>query len=308
MDQAQADLEEELYLLRKPTIESFTIDVGDYLSIDVYGEPELSSISTRVRRDGSMTVKLIGHVYVAGHTLEQTEATIEDKLSEYIYYPKVTVEPVKLKQNQFTIIGKVKSPGVYTYNQELNAISAIGLAGGLAIGTFDEKTVELADLEHSYIKRGDRLLPVNFESLIKRGDMKHNIQLQDQDYIYIASSINQEVYILGEVKQPGYFGYSSRLTLARLLTRAEGRLDSAGNEALIIRGNLNSPKVYKVNIDSILNGETADFRIKPNDLVYIPKSAIGEWNKFVTQLLPSLQAILSGLLIESYLYNQSLRP
>ena len=106
-----------------------------------------------------------------------------------------------------------------------NAISAIGLAGGLAIGSFDEKTVELADLEHSYIKRSERLLPVNFESLIKRGDMKHNIQPRSRLHLH-SLSINQEVYILG-VKQPGYFGYSPRLSLARLLTRAEGRLDSA---------------------------------------------------------------------------------
>lgn len=80
------------------------------------------------------------------------------------------------------------------------------------------------------------------------------------------------------------------------------------NEGWALKETLPALEVYKINIDAILHGETADFPIKPNDLVYIPKSAIGEWNKFVQQLLPSLQAVLSGLLIESYLYNQSLRP
>ena len=308
VNQAQLKVDEELQLLREPLISSFTIEPGDRLNINVYGEPELSSVKTLVRQDGNITVKLVGLVHVAGKTLEQSQSEIEELLSEYIYYPKVTVEPVTLKKNQFTIIGKVVSPGVYQFDETLSAISAIGIAGGLAIGTFDEKTVELADLEHSYIKRGNRLLPVNFEALVTRGDMNHNIQLHDHDYIYIASSINQEVYILGEVNQPGYFGYSSRLTLARLLSRAEGRLPSAGGEALVIRGNINTPMVFKVDIDGILHGDTADFPIKPNDVVYIPRSGIGAWNNFIEQLLPTIQSVLSGFIIESYLYNQSLRP
>ena len=133
--------------------------------------------------------------------------------------------------------------------------------------------------------------------------MHHNVPLVDGDYVYIASSMSQEVFITGEVNKPSYYGYSERMTLARLVSRAEGLLLSANSHVLVIRGNIKHPLVYKVNIDKILNGETHDFLIQPNDLVYVPKSMIGSWNAFLTQLMPTLETMLLGSLLEHRVYD-----
>ena len=290
--------EQELTELHQVKPGTYEISAGDKFNVFVYGEPDLDSKQAIVKLDGSLTFKLIGDVQIAGKTVPQATALIEKELQRYIHFPKVTLMPYDMRSASITIIGKVIHPGVYYFDGSLRAAEAIGLAGGFSTGVFDDNTIELADLEHSYIQRGEYLLPVDLTKLIRKGNMHHNVPLVDGDYVYIASSMSQEVFITGEVNKPSYYGYSERMTLARLVSRAEGLLLTANSHVLAIRGNIKHPLVYKVNIDKILNGETRDFLIQPNDLVYVPKSMIGSWNALLSQLMPTLETMLTGLLLE----------
>jgi polysaccharide export outer membrane protein len=56
-------------------------------------------------------------------------------------------------------------------------IEAIAQAGGLETGMFEQNTVELADLSHSFMIRNGQRLPVDFEQLFQRGDLSQNIAL-----------------------------------------------------------------------------------------------------------------------------------
>ncbi len=304
---SQQRLEQQLSQLHQVKAGIYEISAGDKFNVFVYGEPDLDSKGVIVKLDGSLTFKLIGDVQIAGKTVPQATALIEQKLQRYIHFPKVTLMPYDMRSASITIIGKVSSPGVYYFDGSLRAAEAIGLAGGLSIGIFDNNTIELADLEHSYIQRGKQLLPVDLAQLIHKGDLNHNVPLVDGDYVYIASAMSQEVFITGEVNQPGYFGYSERMTLARLVSKAEGVLLSANSHVLVIRGNIKHPRVYKVNINKILHGETRDFLIQPNDVVYVPKSMIGSWNALLTQVMPSLESLLTTLLLDRSIYDYQLR-
>jgi polysaccharide export outer membrane protein len=281
----------------------YRIAAGDKFNVFIYGEDDLNTSGMVVKNDGTLTFKLIGDIQVAGKTIPEATAIVNDRFRKYIYYPEVSLIPYEMRNASITIIGKVATPGVFYFDGQLKAASAIAKAGGLSVGIFDNNTIEMADLEHSYLKRGNNILPVNFAKLIQQGDMRHNIPLLDGDYIYIASAMNQEVFILGDVPHPGYFGYSDRMTLARLVSKAEGLLSSANDHAIVLRGNIKNPRVYKVNVRKILRGETRDFVIEPNDLVYIPKSGVGKWNEFIEQLMPTLEMTVSSLMIERSVYD-----
>jgi polysaccharide export outer membrane protein len=43
----------------------------------------------------------------------------------------------------------------------------------------------------------------------------------------------------------------------------------------------------------MLRGERLDFELEPDDVIYVPRSALGSWNEAIRQILPSLQ-LLSG--------------
>ena len=64
-------------------------------------------------------------------------------------------------------------------------------------------TLELADLERSFLVRNGQRVPVDFERLFERGDLSQNIPLQPDDYLYFALASANEIYVLGEVMMPG---------------------------------------------------------------------------------------------------------
>lgn len=42
-----------------------------------------------------------------------------------------------------------------------------------------------------------------------------------------------------------------------------------------------------------------DFKLTPNDIIYVPKTTIASWNLVIEQLLPSLQAVQTGYILQN---------
>ena len=50
-----------------------------------------------------------------------------------------------------------------------------------------------------------------------------------------------------------------------------------------------------VDLEATLRGRTMPFVLKEGDIVYVPRSRVGNWNEAIEELLPSLQAISAML-------------
>jgi len=61
---------------------------------------------------------------------------------------------------------------------------------------------------------------------------------------------------------------------------------------------MNNPRIYKVNIKSILHGKARDFPLEPNDIVYAPRGPLAEWNKMLGLIMPSLEAVQDGWMMK----------
>ena len=70
--------------------EAYRIDVGDVLEINVWKEAELSK-EVFVRLDGRISLPLIGDVIAAGKTSMELSKVLEEKISEIMAEPSVTV-------------------------------------------------------------------------------------------------------------------------------------------------------------------------------------------------------------------------
>jgi len=290
----------ELLILHNVSKKDYVVGAGDGFNIFVYSEPELNIKGTRVKQDGSITLQLVGDVKIAGLSINEAMNKIATKYKKYLINPIITLVPFEFRSKSFTILGKVSAPGTYQISHNTKVIDSIAIAQGLSIGIADNTTIELADLEHAFIRRDNKVLPVNFIELVRKGNPIHNIPLMDKDYIYIPSSLNKEVYILGEVNLPSPFGFKERMTLTQLVVLARGYKKSANiNKVAVIRGTLTNPRVFLVNLSDILEGKIKDFRIKPFDIVFIPSSVLGDWNDILKMVMPSLNAIQSA-----YILNQ----
>lgn len=293
-------IQNELIALHQEKNRDYTIGAGDKFNVFVYGESELNIKGGIVKADGTLTLQLIGDVKVAGLSINEAMKEISNKLKKYIINPIVTLIPYEFRSKSFTILGKVSQPGTYQIDSNTKALDTIAIAQGLSIGIFENNTIELADLEHAFIRRGNKVLPVNFIELVRKGNPLHNVPLMDKDYIYIPSALNTEVYILGEVNVPGHYGFKERMTMMQLLSHAKGYKQEANiNQVAVIRGNLTNPVVYIVDLEDILEGKSKDFLLKPFDIVFFPTSVLGTWNTILAMLLPSLETVQSA-----YILNQ----
>ena len=286
-------IRKELIILQKTKPKPYRIAGGDVFTFSVYDNPELSSRNegVTVTPDGYMSINLAGPLKIGGMTIRDATKYIELKLGKFIRNPRIVLAPVSIQSANFTILGKVNSPNRYVLSNNARITDAIALAGGLATGIFNGDSVEIANLRDAYLMRDGRILPIDFRKALYEGDMLNNIPMMNGDYIYIPSNLNTAVYILGAVNKPSVIGYKKDLTLLKAVTFASGMTIEHSDTALIIRGSVVNPKVYKVNVDDILEGDGFDFALRPNDIIFIPKGGLSQYNDAVRKIVPTIAAI-----------------
>lgn len=120
-------------VVRAANATPYRINPGDELEIYVWGEERLQR-EIRVLPDGTMAMPLIGQLTVQGLLPEQVQDAISKRLASQYRgtVPQVTVSVKSPSGLQFSIVGKVKSPGSFTPGRYVNLLEAISLAGGPA--------------------------------------------------------------------------------------------------------------------------------------------------------------------------------
>lgn len=288
----ERDLTEQLKKLHTPDTSPYKITPGDQFDITVYEHPELTVRQIIVTPDGFVSAPLIGPVKIGGLSLVEATEALKKQISQYIRKPLVSLIPIRINGYNFTIVGRVNVPGCYPISiGNTRLIDAVAMARGLSEGLFHSDTVELADLENAYISRDGRLLPVNFQKALLRGDPLHNIPLKNGDYIYIPSVMNSTVALLGQVGKPTYVGFKEGMTVLQALPYGGGLRETHSDEIKVIRGGLKNPVVYTVNVTKMQEGKIMDFPLQANDIVYVPADGISDWNVIVRKILPSLQGL-----------------
>lgn len=246
----------------------------DELDISVYGDEELSKIQT-VRPDGKIAFPLIGDVQAAGLTPDELREQITRRLSKYLKTPRLTVIVSQYNSKQVYVLGQVKTPGVLRLSNDITVLQGIARAGG---------ATDDADLRGALLVRNSHVLPVNFERLLRNGDVTHNVLMRQNDTILIPSVSARKVFVLGEVKLPIAIPLRNPISLIESLSMAGGfTRDAEPKSIAIIRGGLGARGMLTVNVDEITkDGLTAgNLLLQPNDIVYVPRSFIADVDRFL---------------------------
>jgi len=281
--------------LRKITSEAqknerpYTINSGDVIAITVYNHPDLSLGKTIVTTDGCIGMVLVGQLKISGMTLEQASAAIEKELEKYVRNPKVGISPLEIKSETATISGAVTKPGMYTIAQGMRLADLLAIAGGVSNRLYDGMVLDAADFSKSVFVRDGEQLPVDFSLAIEQGDPVNNVLLHKGDYVYLATRDNSMVYLLGDVKAPQRRVLIPNMGLVELISACGGLNDNHWTYAIILRGGANSPKLYKVDLDGVLQGRKPNVLLESGDVVYVPHDNISEYNVFLHKLFPTFQ-------------------
>jgi polysaccharide export outer membrane protein len=100
-----------------------------------------------VTPQGNITLPVLNEVNVNGLTPSDVERKIKDILINEGYLVNPTVQ-VRVLNNKFTILGEVKSPGVYPFSeQSVSLLDAIGKAGDLTYAAIRKDITLIRELD-----------------------------------------------------------------------------------------------------------------------------------------------------------------
>jgi protein involved in polysaccharide export with SLBB domain len=190
--------------------------------------------------------------------------------------------------HKITVLGEVNSPGTFTYTGTMSLIDAIAKAG-----YFNDK----ASKDSVRIIRGNEVREVrlNLAEALRKGDSKiDTINLKPDDIVFVPGMVHK-IIILGEVNSPGAYTYTGKMNLIDAIAKAGYFNDKAREDCVMIirRNALPKPTVIRVNLAEVIRkGDIKiDISLKPNDIVFVPKSFIADFNKFLNNINPTLSTI-----------------
>lgn len=256
---------------RKRVHSLYTLGAGDTVTFATFERSDLSR-TVRIAPDGTVSYLQAIAVSAKGLTVDQLRDKMEIELKKFRRDFKLIVTPQGIQSKEYAVLGRVQQPGTFPIERPITVLEAIARAQGVEQGTIRGSSYALADFDKSFVSRGGRKLDVNMSKLYEEGDMKQNVTLQPNDYVYIASILKKEFYILGAVNNPGLVKITDRLTVASAIALAGGFQNSAYKmKVLLIRGDLETPETHVINVRDILRGTALDQPIKSNDIIFVAR-------------------------------------
>jgi polysaccharide export outer membrane protein len=157
----------------------YVIGPDDVLTVVFWREKDLSS-EVSVRPDGMITLPLLNDVKAAGLTPEQLRDELTKAAEKFVEGPTVSVVVKAINSRRVFITGMVSKPGPYPLTGPTTVTQLIAMAGGLH---------EFAKKKDITILRNEGGREVayrfNFQDVMKRKNLKQNIELKPGDTIIV---------------------------------------------------------------------------------------------------------------------------
>lgn len=154
---------------------------GDVFEVRVFGEQDLTG-THRVGSDGSINFPLVGRVEVAGRTAAEVSGLLEEKLGAYVRTPHVSLFVKEFNSKKVYVLGQVARPGTFPYEDGMNIIQAVTLAGGFG---------KMADQNGTLVTRIVDSRELRLKVAVKDiGEgQAPNFELKPGDIVYVPETI-----------------------------------------------------------------------------------------------------------------------
>ena len=240
---------------------------------DVEFYPDADLAATYVTRKDIIIPINLKALLMDGDLTQNVHLVAEDRI----------VVPGQIKE--ITLLGEFRSPGRYRVNIDTALNDALSIAGGV--------NRETADLYMAYVARKGQVLPANLKRLMDYGDLGQNVLMEDRDVVYIPNIQDKRFFVLGEVNTPKVIYFREPTDLIEAIAQAGGFTPIATRtQVVVVSGDIRNPQIYEINALDMMKGKSVErFILQKGDIVYVPRWKIADWNIFVSQVLPTIQAI-----------------
>jgi polysaccharide export outer membrane protein len=280
----------------KPT--QYLIGPGDVLQITVWDHPELTipagsfrdpeDSGQQVGDDGYLYYPYVGLIRAAGMNIAALRDVLTERLSKYIQDPQLDVRVVGYRSQRVYVVGEVRNPGVLPLDDlPLTIADAISLSGGLTPEAYKSGV---------NVSRGGEVFAIDLKALYDYADGSQNLLLKHGDIVNVLDRSQQKVFVMGEVFRPASVEIvNGHLSLAGALGEVGGvnqdRADPGG--IYVIRGaEEKEPQIFHLDAGFASGMLLAErFDLQAQDVVFVDTAGISQWNRVISQLLPSISVI-----------------
>jgi len=244
------------------------ITPGEVVHINVFDAPDFSLI-TRVSESGDIPYPILGSFHISGlNSIDAAKGLAKElKDRNLMLDPEVTVT-VDSAHTGITILGEIRSPGVYPPPGKHQLSDLLATAGGLTANTgrIIEITNDRNPGKKDYVSWDPTMHNTeNFDRIVAPGDR----------VLVRACGI---AYVGGNVLKPGAYSLcgSPNMTLSEVMALAGGVAPNAApNKTFLVRAQPDGTKVVEqIDVKKVLTSRVADPIVHEDDIIYISPSPL----------------------------------
>jgi polysaccharide biosynthesis/export protein len=267
------------------------IRAGDIVDVQIFDAPEYS-VSMPVSPAGQIAIPYAGLFHVEGMTSIEAAQAIAKlfEQNQILRDPHVIVTTQQFGYN-VTVMGEVKSPGIYTLAGKKRLIDMLTQAGGVT----DRAGHVIEIFASGSMKNPQTVL---WDPTLREND---NAELEIKTGETVLVSRCGVVYVGGNVTRPGAYPLcdSNHTTISEVIALAQGTKAASYTQSTLLFRTAGSGTrvVQKVKLEDVLRGRKVDITMQPDDIIFIPPSILKAAGK--TALTAAV-----GFATQAYFYSR----
>ncbi len=157
----------------------YVIQPNDLLEIFVWKEPDLTR-KVVVRPDGRISFPLVQDLQAAGISPAELKKQVEQKLSQFLNAPEVTIIVEAIQSYRIYVLGKVQKPGGINVEKAVTVLQALALAGGFQDYAKDTEMSIIRSIGNENV-----VFDFNYRDVIRNKRSDQNILLRSGDVVVV---------------------------------------------------------------------------------------------------------------------------
>jgi polysaccharide export outer membrane protein len=222
-----------------PIDSSYILGVGDVVEIGLVGRGDFTQ-RVRVSTDGTILLPLVGHLKASDRTVIELSDDVRQALIKGGFYadPVVRADVTGISSRYVTVLGNVGTPGLLPLDRNYRLSEILAKVGGR--GGAGAPYVLLTKAGGSKAER------YSIDKLAT-GEGDEDPIVHAGDKVFIPTAEAEVFYIQGEVKSPGAFPVSDKMSIRQAIARGGGVTENGNeNKVKLIR---DGKEVKKVSLE-----------------------------------------------------------
>lgn len=248
--------------------QEYPVGPGDVLDIAVFQVDELNT-TARVNAKGTIILPLLGELKVGDKPLREVEELLDERLTEFMHDPQVSVFVAEYNAQQVSVTGAVNDPALHTLTRPRTVLELLSMSGGLTTDAGRKIYVQTT------IKREPQRLIIDLDEIMRNPDDRSlRIALKGGDAIFVPEA--GVVFVEGAVKNPGSYKLTGNTGVMEAIALAGGIKYEAKETIVQIYTMVpgKEAQVINVNMDELRAATGPNIALKDGDIVVVPISAL----------------------------------